>query len=174
MTDDSGVTEQPESPTRDTSSRRKFLRNAVIGGAGVTAGAVAGGVLLTRERTHIFNNGEFGLFHGGSTSGKICSVIVEGSKHGSNPNVVLEISPLDLHNFPVGTCILLTAKAGNAPPFHTTVIATQNKQHSTHAQLCICPTIPVVPGVDEYPEGSTICVSTGCPTPSCDAAKCFP
>src|SRR5262245_56479378 len=121
-------------------SRRNFLQAAVA--AAGTAGASA-------------------LSHEGQPS---CTCRCEGRAQAvdvtrglNNTNYMLEIDPGDLAKFPDGTCIVLTASAGDAPPSSATITRHHQRQNSTHIQHCSCPLIPNDPGRDEYPSHSTIC-----------------
>jgi hypothetical protein len=161
-----GSTGEPTQPTEwvlpaDGQSRRHFLRNALIGSA--AAAAVVGGgaaVAATPLGPRLISQ----IKPAAAVASPTCIQIVEGSKgNDSNSNHFLEVLPADQPKIPDGSCIVLTAKSGNAPPFKTNVLSHQQKQNSTHELLCICPPIPNNPGMDEYPSGSTICLSTDCP-----------
>jgi hypothetical protein len=159
--------QQPAGVLNDPYTRRRFLRAAVVGTAGVAGAAGVAGVALASGHGPKLLSGPLPV----AVLSTGCIEIVEGSKGGDpNTNHFLEIDPADQPKIPDGSCIVLTASSGNAPPFKTTVTLHEQKKNSTHTLLCICPSIPDIPGMDEYPAMSTICLSTDCPTPTnCDS-----
>ena len=84
----SGAPQDPQSTLNDPQTRRKFLRTAVIGAAGVAGGAAVAGVVLSRQSPGLLT-GQFALTNnlisihdgncavGGSDRAPRCSVFGE-------------------------------------------------------------------------------------------------
>ncbi|WIG58076.1 MAG: hypothetical protein OJF49_000821 [Ktedonobacterales bacterium] len=150
----------------DPTSRRRFLRTAVVAGGAVAAVSAMGGVVMARNHPRLANS----ILPGSVTPSGHCIEIVEGVKGSpQNPNQHIQVSYNDfityIGTYDIGTNTftivhshaILVDKNHHNPDLITTIISADFEQGNTAVVSLL-----VNPGVtttNEYPAKSCLYVS---------------